>query len=129
MRQPAFRSVALVGSAVCAQVAVRRQIEQLVAAIALTDHRAGLWLEFETPFPFHGVAVRAFEINSTDRRDGDPGVTALDAESLAAAVRVLRWPWGELNDVAHADFQLPVVLRLPLFGLGLVMAKRFIMMP
>jgi len=66
-------------------VAVRRQVEQLVAAIALTDHRSGLWLEFETPFPFHGVAVRAFKINSTDRRYGNPGATALDAKSLAAA--------------------------------------------
>ena len=92
---------------------LRRQVEQLVPTVALANHRAGRRLELETPLAFHRLALRTFEVDRTDRRYGNPGVAALDAEGLAAAVRVVRllWLWAELDDVAHAAFQLPCGLR------------------
>lgn len=79
-------SVSLIYPAVRAQMTIRRQVEKLVPAVALADHRAGRRLELETPLAFHRPAFRAFEIDRAGRRDSNPGMAALDTEGLAAAV-------------------------------------------
>lgn len=122
------RSVALIDTAVRAQMTIRSQVEQLVAAVAPANHRSRRRLELETPLAFHRPAFWAFEIDRAGWRDSNPGMAALDTEGLATAVRIGFAPWGELDDVAHADFQLPDDLR-PLLGRGFVLAKRFIITP
>lgn len=79
-------SVALIGSAVGAQVAFCRQVEQPVAAVALAHHRSLGWREFKLPLALVRVAFRAFQIDGARGGHGNPLVTTLDAERHTGAV-------------------------------------------
>lgn len=83
-------------------MAIGCQVEKLVSAVAFANHRAGRRLEFEAPLPLHRVALRTLQINGTGWSNSDPGMAALDAEGLAAAVRVALGGQTELDDVGHA---------------------------
>lgn len=67
---------------------IRSQVEKLVSAVALTDHRPGLRLELKSPLAFHRHALRTLEINGADWRNSDPRMAALDTEGITASMLI-----------------------------------------
>lgn len=83
-------------------MAVRRDPEQLTAAITSSDDLPKRWRKPELEQPLHRVALRTLKLHRSNWCDGMPFVVTLVAERLAFSVWIALFrPWLELNYRAH----------------------------